>query len=70
MTDSRRITVSPAPSEEEVAAILAAVEVSWPRAASAEHDAGPSRLAVLGPVVVEARAGAAHPALVSGTRPW
>jgi hypothetical protein len=63
MTDFTPISVSPAPSEEEVAAILAAVEVSWPRAASAEHDAGPSRWRFSGRWW-------SKPVPVRRTRPW
>ena len=35
--------ISPTPTEEEAAAIVAAVEMSWPRAVAAEAPAPPPR---------------------------
>lgn len=40
MTD---LDITPDPSDEEVAAILAAVEVGWPRPAAAVADGAPAR---------------------------
>ena len=53
-------------SDEEVAAIVAAVEVTWPRPVGlgGRRDVA---LAVLGPVVVEAGAAAPRPPLVATT---
>ena len=36
-------TITPAPTDEEVAAIAAAIEVAWPRPVAADVDIEPSR---------------------------
>ena len=56
----------PGPSPDELAAIVAAVEMAWPRpvivvAVTAARASGP--VAVLGPVVVQAQRRPAQPAL-------
>lgn len=40
MFDNNNILVSPAPTDEEAAAIVAAVQTAWPRPAVAASDAG------------------------------
>ena len=54
--------ISPTPTDEEAAAIVAAIEVGLPRAGVAATAAEPTiALAVLGPVVVEAGPGPSQP---------
>ncbi len=36
-----RLDIQPAPTEEEAAAIVAAIELSWPRAAAAAPESSP-----------------------------
>ena len=46
MTNEQAVSIgaiTPDPTDEEVAAIAAAVEVAWPRAVAAELDPEPSR---------------------------
>lgn len=46
MPDAAPVSISPVPSDEEAAAIVAAVEVAWPRAAAGStwaDDDEPSR---------------------------
>ena len=40
--------ITPAPTDEEAAAIVAAIEGAWPRAAAAEQVAAPPRWRVAG----------------------
>lgn len=43
-SDAAPLTISPAPTDEEAAAIVAAVEAMWPRPTLAVADEGPRSL--------------------------
>ena len=59
-----RVTSGGDPTDEEVAAIVAAVEVAWPDGGRPPRPRAVAALAVLGPVVVQAGPAAPRPSLV------
>ena len=56
---------TPEPTDEEAAAIVAAVELAWPRRVEASPIDRPAPLALQRPLVVQARPGQARPPVLT-----